>query len=141
MFRRCPSLALLLCIAIPGCAQVAQIAHFVSPRYPPLARQALISGQVAVDLSVNTDGIVKKVEQRPTDRSSSHPLLVQWTKDSVSEWKFQPLDREAEVSVVFFYGFSGTTKESNPITTVKVDFHGPSILVFITTDPAPAVHP
>lgn len=133
------SLVVLLAIGAssPLLAQLAQVSHFVSPSYPPLARQALISGQVTLTVNVDKDGLVTGASEAP----SAHPLLAQWAKECIGEWKFQSASRERKVTVVFYYGFSGTTRESDPKTTVKADFVGSSVRVFITTDPAPSVHP
>jgi len=114
--------------------QVAQISHFVSPQYPPLARQAMISGQVTIKATVGEDGSVKDV----SELSSAHPLLAQEAKLAIGEWKFHPGTAESKVTVVFYYGFSGNTRELNPKTTVKVDFEVGIIRVYITTDAFPA---
>ena len=116
-------------------AQLAQIAHFVSPPYPALARQAMISGQVTLKAAVDKEGSITAV----SEESSAHPLLAQEAKASVKEWRFQSASRDRTISVIFYYGFSGTTKEFNPITTVKADFAGSTVRVFITTDASPTV--
>ena len=59
----------------------------------------------------------------------------------MQEWKFKPASGERTVTVVLFYGFSGATRESNPVTTVKADFADSVVRVYVVTDPAPAVHP
>jgi TonB family protein len=123
--------------ALPLDAQVAQIAHFVAPIYPPLARQAMIAGQVALKVTLSAEGDVAGI----TEESSAHPLLVQHAKASVSEWKFQAGSSGLKVSVILYYGFSGTTHEVNPNTVVKADFNASTIRVFITTDPATTVRP
>jgi len=109
-----------------------QIAHFVSPSYPPLARQARIAGKVTLSVRVEKDGSVVG----NSDKEPAHPLLSQWAKASIREWKFQPTDHASELSVEFYYGFSGDTRDENPKTVVKVDFETAAIRVFITTDPA-----
>ncbi len=131
------SIFLAFGFAPPVRAQVAQIAHFVSPIYPPLARQAMISGQVTLRADLAEDGTITSI----LEESSAHPLLAQHAKACVGEWKFQAGTHERRVSVVLYYGFSGTIRESNPVTTVKADFAGSTVRVYITTDPVPTVHP
>jgi TonB family protein len=129
--------ALMLGLSMPVFAQVALISHFVAPVYPALARQALISGQVGLRVALDSDGALLSVAAE----SSSHPLLLEQAKASVSEWKFQSGARNRQVSVTIYFGFSGTVRDSNPITTVKADFAGSAVDVYVTTDPAPRVRP
>jgi TonB family protein len=117
--------------------QPVQIERFVSPSYPPLARQALISGQVTLDVTVNNDGSVKKT----SEDLSAHPLLAQEAKACIAEWKFHAGSAERRTAVIFYYGFSGTTREINPRTTVTANFTEAAVRVYITTDPAPTEHP
>jgi hypothetical protein len=138
---RCLILALLCAAIRPAYSQVASISHFVAPLYPPLARQALVSGQAAFVLNIAKDGSVATISEQSSDQWTKHPLLTQAAKGCVQEWKFQPATRERMVTVVVFYGFSGTTRESNPVTTVKADFADSVVRVYVLTDPAPAVHP
>jgi TonB family protein len=135
--RLCLSIAMFVGCAVPTFAQLAQISHFVSPSYPALARQAMISGQAVLQVTVDEAGLVVNM----LEKSSAHPLLTQGAKTCVGEWKFHPGANERRVVVVFYYGFSGTTRASNPSTAVKADFAGSTIRVFITTDPFPAAQP
>jgi TonB family protein len=57
----------------------------VAPEYPPLARQARISGVVKLRAVIDTAGAVKHLQV-----ISGHPLLVPASLDAVKEWKFQP---------------------------------------------------
>jgi TonB family protein len=139
--RRCFVFALLCAAVLPGYSQVTSLSHFVSPLYPPLARQALVSGQAAFVVNVAKDGSVANISEQSSDQWTKHPLLTQGAKACVQEWKFQPAARERMVTVVVFYAFSGITRESNPVTTVRADFDDSVIRVYVVTDPAPAVHP
>lgn len=56
--------------------QAVQISRFVSPEYPPLARQAMISGQVTLNVELERFGTVAGFAGDP----SGHPLLVEWVK-------------------------------------------------------------
>ncbi len=127
----------ILAISIhPGFGQLPQLAHFIAPSYPPLARQGLIMGHVTVNVTVDKTGTVTKVEEAP----NANPILVGEARKCVQEWRFEPLVREQPVIVVFYFGFSGDIRESNPRTTLKVDFRGSSINIYVTTDPPPNVH-
>jgi protein TonB len=57
----------------------------VPPTYPPLAKQARVSGEVRLRLVVGTDGAVKEVTV-----VSGHPLLIQAAIDAVRQWLYRP---------------------------------------------------
>lgn len=57
----------------------------VEPEYPPLARQARISGGVRLRVVIDTTGSVKNLQV-----ISGHPLMVPAALQAVKEWKFQP---------------------------------------------------
>jgi len=97
----------------------------------------MIAGSVALRLTVDKDGAVTRI----SEESSAHPMLSQGAKAAVAEWRFYAGSRERVVSALLYYGFSGTIRESNPVTTVKADFAGSTVSVYITTDPVPIVHP
>jgi len=134
---RCVAIAFMIGMAAVGFGQTTQIAHFVSPLYPPLARQAGISGRVTLNVKVDKNGSVTSASQN----GGAHPLLLEWAKDCVAQWKFQPTDQESDVVVEFIYTFSSETRETNPKTTVIVDFQKLSIRVAVTTDAARNTHP
>jgi TonB family protein len=62
--------------------------------YPPLARQARISGSVVVRVTVGTDGSVEK-----TEAISGHPLLKGAAEDGARKMKFNPMRRASEPSI------------------------------------------
>jgi TonB family protein len=57
----------------------------VDPVYPPLARQARISGIVNMKTTIAADGSVQHIEV-----VSGHPLLVAASIDALKNWKFAP---------------------------------------------------
>lgn len=128
---------LLLIMASPILGESGTLARFVAPSYPPLARQAMISGTVGMTLTVGIDG---KLDAVKVD-SSTHPLLTQETESAVRQWEFHPWSRQRPVSVVVYFGFSGNTRENNPRTVIKAEFFLSTIRVFVTTDAFPAVMP
>jgi hypothetical protein len=124
-------------MAAYGQGRVSRVEHFEAPPYPPLARQAMISGHVSLDVGIDADGLLIAA----SEDKLAHPLLAQEAKACIRQWKFNSDTKERKAIVVFYYGFSGTTAERNPKTTVKADFTGSSTRVFITTDPPPAALP
>ncbi|MBV8846017.1 MAG: energy transducer TonB [Bryobacterales bacterium] len=65
--------------------QSAKIIRKVVPVYPPLARQARISGTVKLMGIIAKDGTVQKLQV-----ISGHPLLQKAALDAVSQWLYQP---------------------------------------------------
>jgi len=126
-------LTLVLGMILPLNAQVTQITHFVAPQYPPLARQTTISGQVVLKATIDTMGKVMKL----VADSSVHPLLTESATAAVKEWQFSPGDSKKVVTAVFIYGFSGKTRDTNPVTVVRADFEALAVRVYVTTDSYP----
>jgi hypothetical protein len=127
----------LLIVPSQASGQDPCLARFVAPRYPPLARQAMIFGKVGLRLHVGTEGRVLEVREE----TSSHPLLLQEAKATVLQWEFRSGPRVQHVFVDFYFCFSGDIRQDNPTTTIKADFVGSMIRVFVTTDGVRATHP
>jgi len=72
-------------IRVGGSVQKARLAKRVSPRYPPLARQARIQGTVKLTAIIARDGSVEKLEV-----GSGHPLLVPSAIEAVKQWQYKP---------------------------------------------------
>lgn len=72
-------------IRIGGDVQAARILHRVLPVYPPLARQARVSGAVQLLGVVGRDGRVAQLQV-----ISGHPLLVRAALDAVQQWTYRP---------------------------------------------------
>jgi len=72
-------------ISVGGNVQKAMLIRQVPPTYPPLAKQARVSGEVRLRLVVGTDGAVKEVTV-----VSGHPLLIQAAIDAVRQWLYRP---------------------------------------------------
>jgi len=106
----------------------------------------MITGQVTLDVNVDKWGMVTSVSESPSAQSEpaderlvrGHPLLVGEAKECVREWRFDSGTGDRKITVVFYFGFSNTTRETNPRTTVKADFASSSVRVFITTDKRPS---
>jgi|SRR5579862_1250573 len=72
-------------IRVGGNVQQAKLIRQPKPAYPPLARQARISGHVLLDVIVNKDGTI-----RDLSLISGHPLLVPAAMEAVKQWVYQP---------------------------------------------------
>jgi protein TonB len=72
-------------LRVGGVVQAAKIVHQVMPVYPPLARQARISGAVRLDAVIGRDGIIQSLQVM-----SGHPWLAQAALDAVRQWVYRP---------------------------------------------------
>jgi protein TonB len=65
--------------------ELAHPIHRVDPIYPPLARQARISGVVELQGVLGTDGRIHELKVL-----RGHPMLVKAALDAVSQWTYAP---------------------------------------------------
>lgn len=65
--------------------QSAKLIHKVMPLYPPLARQARISGTVKLMGIISREGRIMQLQV-----SSGHPLLIGAAVDAVRQWIYKP---------------------------------------------------
>ena len=72
-------------IQVGGQVQAALLIHEVTPRYPPLARQARIDGTVLLKAIIGRDGSVEHLTF-----VSGNILLEQATMDAVKQWVYKP---------------------------------------------------
>ncbi len=72
-------------LTVGGVVQDARIINKVIPLYPPLARQARISGTVRFTAIIARDGTIQNLTF-----ISGHPLLVQAATDAVRQWRYRP---------------------------------------------------
>jgi TonB family protein len=71
-------------ITIGGNVQQAKLVRQPRPEYPPLAKQARISGVVQLQVVIATDGTVKDIGV-----ISGHPLLIPPSIEAVKQWQYQ----------------------------------------------------
>jgi protein TonB len=71
-------------VPVGGRVQAAKLVHQVKPVYPPLARQARISGLVRLEAIIGKDGAIRSLQVM-----SGHPWLVQAALDAVRQWGYQ----------------------------------------------------
>jgi TonB family protein len=112
-------IALLIAAGFNTCALAQQIAPTAShsavpkgsavlvslfdPVYPPLARQANITGKVSVTVTVDKDGTTAAVVE------SGHPLLRQAALDSATQSHFECREWSAPLSYLLVYTFEQTS--------------------------------
>jgi protein TonB len=81
---------------VGGKVQAAKLVRQVTPVYPPLARQARISGVVILEAVISRNGVIESLQVM-----SGHPLLTPAAIDAVRQWVYQPtLLNGAPVEVV-----------------------------------------
>ena len=72
-------------IRVGGNVQKARLLNQPRPAYPPLARQARISGMVRLEAVIAKDGTIQQLRV-----VSGHPLLVQSALSAVRRWRYRP---------------------------------------------------
>src|SRR5690349_6317988 len=72
-------------IGIGGAVQQSKLVRQPHPNYPPLAKQARISGTVKLEAVIAKDGTIKNLSV-----ISGHPLLVPAALEAVKQWVYQP---------------------------------------------------
>ena len=72
-------------IRVGGNVQAANLIRKVTPVYPPLAKQARVSGTVRFTAVISKDGTIQQLQL-----VSGHPLLVQAAQDAVKQWLYKP---------------------------------------------------
>lgn len=65
--------------------QEAKLLHKVTPAYPPLAKQARITGMVRLDATIGKDGRIEHLRVL-----SGHPLLIPATVEAIEQWVYRP---------------------------------------------------
>jgi TonB family protein len=93
-------------IRVGGNVAAAKMTHQVMPVYPPVAKQAHISGTVVLHCIIGRDGSVQQLEF-----VSGPPLLMKSAMDAVRQWTYQPtllngkpVEVDTTVSVVYTLG-------------------------------------
>jgi len=72
-------------ISVSTGVQSAKIVRQVNPVYPPLARQARISGTVRLVAIIGRDGAIQNLQV-----TSGHPLLTPAAVEAVKQWLYRP---------------------------------------------------
>jgi protein TonB len=72
-------------IKIGGSVQQAKLIRQPRPVYPPLAKQARISGTVQLSAVIAKNGTIQELKA-----VSGHPLLIPAALEAVRQWVYQP---------------------------------------------------
>jgi TonB family protein len=80
-----PSASGVMRIRVGGNVQASNLIKKVTPVYPPLAKQARISGTVQFTALIGKDGTIQNLQL-----ISGHPLLVESAQDAVKQWQYRP---------------------------------------------------
>jgi len=97
-------------IRIGGNVQQAKLIQQPKPVYPPLAKQARISGVVKLNAIIGKDGAVQNLTV-----ASGHPLLVPAAMEAVKHWVYQPtLMNGAAVEVITQIEVNFTLSQDGP---------------------------
>jgi protein TonB len=90
-------------VHVGGNVQAARLVKEVKPAYPPMAKQARISGTVRLKAIIGPDGAIRNLNV-----ISGHPMLVQSAISAVKQWVYkptvlngQPVEVDTEIDVNF----------------------------------------
>lgn len=111
--------------------QELRVLRAEAPTYPPLARQAMIQGDVRVRLQIGSDGKVSE-----TKAITGNPLLKQEAEKTALRWVFAPPTREMDVPIIqellFEFRIEG---EASYHPETRVLWEMPATVRVITTPP------
>jgi protein TonB len=78
-------------IVVGGNVQADKLVQQPRPVYPPLAKQARISGVVHLAAVISKDGTIQDLKV-----ISGHPLLIPSALEAVKQWVYQPTQLNGE---------------------------------------------
>lgn len=90
-------------VRLPEAEAKKAVVQRVDPEYPPIAKQMRVSGRVQVDVYIDEQGNVEKVEG-----SNGNPILTAAAANAVKKWKFTPV--------------TSGGKAAKAVTTLTFDF-------------------
>ena len=82
-----------------------QLKTKVVPEYPELAKRVNIRGAVSLEVLVNPDGHVKKINVL-----GGNPVLAQAAVDAVKKWRYAPATTESTVIVKLDFDPTGASQ-------------------------------
>jgi len=87
---------------------VPRVIVAVAPAYPLIALSALASGEVVLEVTINSDGLVTTIKSISGDKT-----LIAGSKHAAERWKFEPVkdkvtDRKVQLSFVYHLVPRGT---------------------------------
>jgi len=97
-----------------------RVVSFVAPEYPPLAEVARISGDVSLEVTLNTDGTVTS-----SKIVSGHPMLQAAARENLMSWKFAALGSKSlegeSFTVTYQFRFEGESQCGKGPTRVTIE--------------------
>ena len=90
------------------------------PEYPVVARQARITGEVHLTITVEPSGKVVAI------KSASGPdILVKYAKNNIVRWSYTPLVKQTDVEVVYTYRLEKPEVDTNtpPVVELQSPFY------------------
>jgi len=119
-----------LCYSEGQLADGVCVKHIRTPTYPRLAWFAQLTGNVDVDVEVDSDGKV-----RSASATGAHKLLNEALEKNVSEWTFSSSSQSARLKITFVYRLDGKKEvdQSPPI----VLFDLPNRVEIVARPPQP----
>lgn len=72
-------------VKVGGLVKMARLLHRVDPVYPPIARQARISGTVELTGVIGIDGRIRELQV-----VHGHPFLAKAALEAVRQWTYEP---------------------------------------------------
>jgi protein TonB len=72
-------------VKVSAGVQEGLLVRKVTPTYPPLAKQARISGKVVLQAVIGKDGTIQNLRA-----VSGPPMLIQNAIEAVKQWKYKP---------------------------------------------------
>jgi TonB family protein len=129
-----PRLVCVAVVAVVGAQELKPVRTAPFERYPPLAHQARIAGDVRVKCVLNKDGSVADAFPE-----SGHPILAKAAVSNVKLWRFASVDfepkRASEVIVRFRFRLVQPGTEGTDLDTLKANTRVDSDSAFVVTAP------
>jgi len=128
----CVLICLVAAVSITMAAQTEPVLLSANiPKYPPLACQARVEGEVKLSFTLPASGA------QPTNVEviSGHPMLKSAAAENLKTWRFEnPYEVESKYETTFKYGLSGREVAGERKVAVTFEsFHE----VEVVTDVAP----
>jgi protein TonB len=93
-------------VRVSSGVQQGNLINKVTPVYPPIAKNARISGTVVLQAVISKTGVVENLRA-----ISGHPMLIPAAVEAVKQWRYkpyflngEPVEVETTVSVIFSLG-------------------------------------
>ena len=93
-------------VRVSSGVQQGNLVNKVTPIYPPIAKNARISGTVVLQAIISKTGVVENLHA-----ISGHPMLIPAAVEAVKQWRYkpyylngEPVEVETTVSVIFSLG-------------------------------------